>query len=466
MELSESQTTEFLRRLSLDPLSGADVDRYVPLDLVRGYRKMTSMDTLYKALRTIENACLLFSGFPGSGKTTELKRLEERLDPKKAEPIETPRNKDPRPTKVVFIDGGEFFDLFQPLNIADILRVIAYRLDEAANLAKTGTTKPKKRFVDHLVDFLKNTKIELHGKVDLSQYTNGKVNLMLEFKNNPTFGEAAREAIAQRGQAFLDLAKKNIHDSVDEIRRVNGENTRVVVIVDGLEKIQPIDEKDRERIEKSVEHLFVNQAPLLRIPCHVVYTFPLWLQYRQTISGSFDAPPIVLPMVKVWDKDKKAVHQEGCDALKEVLRKRIDLRTVFGPEPSPHLDDLIRASGGYLRDLLRLVREVILAGDDFPADSAYVQDVIGKLEQDYSKTLLGTDLDILAEVALDHKPPQDSGTRMAAFARLYEKRLILAYLNGNEWYNVHPLIQKNEMLLRAKDKVAKRRKKDQNTKTP
>jgi len=456
MELSDYQTAEFLRKLKLEALPGTDVERYVPLDLVRGYRHTTSMDTLYKTLRTIENACLLFSGFPGSGKTTELKRLQERLDPGKADPIEKPRSKDPRPTQVVYISGEEFFDLWQPINIADVLRVIAYHLDEAAQLATTGTKTPDKGFVKELVEFLKNTKIEGVAKADLGQYTKGIVNVMLEFKHTLPFREATREAIAKRGQAFVDMVKKSISESIDAIRRVRGENTRVVVIVDDLEKIQPIDERDRGLIEKSIELLFVKQAPLLRLPCHVVYTFPLWLKYQYAISSAFDAPPIVLPMVKVWDKDKKAPSSEGYDALIEVLRKRIDLQAVFGGESSPQLTSVIRASGGYLRDLFRLVREMILIGDDFPVDATGTEDVIGRLQQEYSHTLLGTDCGVLAEVANHHRPPQDSGSRMATFARLYEKRLILAYRNGTEWYDVHPLIKDHPMLREAMEKMSKK----------
>lgn len=33
-------------------------------------------------------------------------------------------------------------------------------------------------------------------------------------------------------------------------------------------------------MEASVQTLFVEHASWLRLPCHAIYTFPLWLRFR------------------------------------------------------------------------------------------------------------------------------------------------------------------------------------------
>ena len=453
MPLSRKQTADFLTKLKTVPIDGSNELLYVPLDVVRGDDGAASTDVLWRTLVNTDEACVLFSGFPGSGKTTELKRLRERLE-RTVDPAVAKPDDDPFPTEVVFVDGEQFFDLFNPVGIADVLRVIAFRMDEEANRVETGKPDPKKGFLPQFVDFLKNTKVDFLGKIDFGQYLGGGVNLMLEIKNSPSFRDAAREAIAQRGQAFLDLARASMTHSIERMRKAKkNKYLRVVVMVDGLDKVQPIQERDRDAIEKGVELLYVTQASQLRIPCHVVYTFPLWLKYRFAMWNAYDAPPLVLPMVKVCDRQTHADHEEGIQKLIEVLRRRIDLDAVFGSASSESLRRLVRASGGYLRDLVRLVRDVVLMGKDFPVSADFVDRTIARVKQEYVHTLLGTDLDVLAEVATTREPPQDSGGKMAAFARLYEKRLILAYRNGDEWYDVHPIIREEP---RIQQRIAER----------
>ncbi|HVK67607.1 MAG TPA: AAA family ATPase [Polyangium sp.] len=449
MRLTRAQTSSFLKALTPGPLAGTDERLYVPLDDVRGDDGFTSTESLWTTLLSVDEACLLFTGFPGSGKSTELNKLKERLERTVETSTERRDDDDVLPTHVVYVEGEEFFDVFNPVGIADVLRVIAYELDREATRAEGDDPEKAPSFVTRMVEFLRTTKIELLVKHDFGQYLGGGVNLMLELKNSPNFRQAAEEAIGQRGQAFLDLARQSMKDSIRRIRAATkNPDERVVVIVDGLDKIQPLQERDRESIEKSVELLFWKQASQLRIPCHVIYTFPLWLKYRHDVANAYNASPLILPMVKVHNKERQ-VHEPGIEALVEVVRRRIDIDAVFGAEADASLRDLIRASGGYLRDLMRLVRDVVLYGQDFPVTNTFVHKIIAKAEQDYAHTLYGTELDVLAEVAITHKPPQDTEGRMATFSKLYERRLILAYRNGEEWYDVHPMIRE-ESRLRAR----------------
>ena len=61
---------------------------------------------------------------------------------------------------------------------------------------------------------------------------------------------------------------------------------RVVVIVDGLEKLTPLKESDREAVETSVDTLYLAHRQFLHLPCHVIYTFPLWLRFRSAELGA------------------------------------------------------------------------------------------------------------------------------------------------------------------------------------
>ena len=43
---------------------------------------------------------------------------------------------------------------------------------------------------------------------------------------------------------------------------------------------------------------------------------------------------------------------------------------------------------------------------------------------------------------MTHALPQQDAEQVAAFGRLLERWLVLAYRNGDEWYDLHPLVRR------------------------
>ncbi len=409
-------------------LSGTD-PRYVPLDEVRGGDGPTCVDLLEQMVVLSDESCQLFTGFPGTGKTTELLQLEQRLN-----------NASDLPTHVVYVDFDEYIDIFSPVSITDILRVIAYCLDREATRMEGGDPDQKLGYLERFIGFLSQTEIGMSRK-ELSAYG---VKIMLELKNNPDFYRRAEAALSQRFQQFVEDARQSMIKSVGRLKSAQGSHAqRVVVIADGLEKIGPRREEERGTVEESIEMLFSTHARLLRLPCHVIYTFPLWLRYRRAdLGASYDGEPLALPMVKVTDRDGSPVER-GIERLVELISRRVELERVFGPDPSSLLRPMILASGGYPRDLLRLVRNLLTGSRTFPARPEDAERVIERLAQDYGMTLYGTELDVLLHVANKHELPRDSSEELVKFVRLLDRWLVLAYRNGKEWYDVHPMARRD-----------------------
>ena len=115
-------------------------------------------------------------------------------------------------------------------------------------------------------------------------------------------------------RGFADFATR-VNNVLRAAERESGK--RLVVIVDGLEKLQ----YQQVTPDLSSHHmLFVKQAALLKAPCcHVIYTVPMSLVYEQNLEFS---PKHVLPMVDV--SIPKAV-----DLMRELLAKRVDLSACF-----------------------------------------------------------------------------------------------------------------------------------------
>lgn len=423
------------------PLQAGD-PLYVALDdgtPVRGGDGTSCIDELERTIlfsKPASPTCQLFTGFPGTGKTTELNRLRARFDANKVFSAHT-----------LVVDFQEYIDPYVPISITDVLRVLAYSFDRAAIVAESNDPDAQPGYSRRFFEFLTKTEVDLK-EIGFEAYG---ASLMLELKNNPTFRHKVESALALRFQAFAREATETIAQAVVRLRKATGA-ARIVMLVDGLEKLRPVREEDRPVVENAVETLFVQHASWLRVPCDVIYTFPLWLRFRTTPLGAlYDREPYVLPMVKVATQDG-ADFEPGLAKLCEIVRKRLGDDRVFGPlqgEVPAVLREVLRTSGGYPRDLLRMVREILWTTKVFPATAADAARILSRIGESYAQAIRSPDAELLAEIAQTHALPLGDGERLAAFGRLLDQWLILAYRNGHEWYDLHPLTRRAPLVQAA-----------------
>ncbi|TKD03833.1 P-loop NTPase fold protein [Polyangium fumosum] len=412
------------------PLDPGD-SRYVDLDAgapVRGASGARCIDHIERTIvfnEPTSPVCLLFTGFPGSGKTTELRRLQKRLEENKQTPFH-----------VLMVDFQDYRTDPTPLSILETLRVLAYELDRAATRAEGRDPDQEPGYLKRFYDFLKTTQIDLKG-LGFAQLG---ATLMFEAKGNHSFRKQLEDALATRFQVFVQDAREAMAEAVVRLRRATHAQ-QIVVLVDGLEKVTPLREEDRETLEASAETVFVEHAARLRLPCHVVYTFPLWLRFRHTQLDSFyHRPAQILPMIKVADPDG-GTYAPGYAKLTELVGRRLELKVVFGEDRKETLDKLIAASGGYTRDLLRMVREVLWSAPAFPVDPETIRQIIDRTAEGYVMAIRDNHADLLSEIARTHELPHGDDGRVAVFGRLLQLYLVLAYRNGKPWYDLHPLVR-------------------------
>lgn len=428
MPLDIKARRRFIKRCDpLQPLEPGD-PMYVDFDAAPSTRGDTScIDRLRETILLSDESCQLFSGFPGTGKTTELQRLAGQF-----------RADTEDPSHVTFIDFGEFIDIYTPISITDIIRIIAYCVDRSATLAERKDPDKHPGYLQRLWSFVSQTDVELQ-KLGFAAYGS---SLMLEIKNNPSFRQRLGDAVQGRFQRFVDEAHEFIRLAVARLHEAT-KAERVVVVADGLEKLTPLREEDRGMLEGSVETVFLSHHALLQLPCHVIYTFPLWLRFRTAQLGVvYGREPLILPMVRICDREDQP-FAAGRAKLRAVIERRVDdLAPIFGADPATTLDPLIEASGGYPRDLLRLVRSLLLDASSFPIVPEDAQRVVRELARSYEDTIVGTYVDTLVRVHQTHRLPNDNKEQLALFGYLFERWLILAYRNGAEWYDLHPLVRR------------------------
>ncbi|WP_437715606.1 hypothetical protein WMF45_03820 [Sorangium sp. So ce448] len=98
-----------------------DDSRYVDIDTKSpDARGRNWSDALANRIELSEKpVCEFFTGLPGSGKSTELKHLAARL-----------KDKDGAKLLPVLIDAELVLDIYNPIDIPDILVAILYKTDE------------------------------------------------------------------------------------------------------------------------------------------------------------------------------------------------------------------------------------------------------------------------------------------------------------------------------------------------
>lgn len=425
----DTRAAEYMGRCDPAEPLGHDDDRYVELDAgepVRGTGQLASVNVMKRRIDMAGSAGRthqFFSGFPGCGKTTELKRLKYELE--QSDTL----------TKVIYVDAEELLDRYTPITTGDVLRVLAWSMEREALISEGKDPDEANGFLERLWGFLqsdvelKELRFEAYG-----------AKLMFEIRSNPSFREKVEKALSLQFQRFAAEAKEAMQQALERMRQAR-RYRRFVVIVDGLEKLRPLHPGDQANVEAAVESVFLRHAEYLRIPCHAIYTFPLWLQYLYPVGHAFGGAPVVLPMVKLRDRDE-GVHEPGYEKLREIARLRVPLDVVFGegPEPSAVLGKLIEASGGYPKDYLRLIRETIFASTSFPVSEADAKEAISSLSEEYLLAIREEYVDLLAEISVSKGARTLSEEEQRLLVRLVERFLVLAYRNGEPWYDLHPLV--------------------------
>ena len=123
--------------------------------------------------------------------------------------------------------------------------------------------------------------------------------------------------------------------------------------------------------------------------------------------------------------------------MEAVIAARGDWKRLLPNRKS--LDLLIRYSGGHLRDLLRLVAEVLRRAETVPVSEDTVQSAIDQLRTEFLP-IADEDARWLSEISKTHRTALDSVQNLPTLARFLDTHLALCYRNGDEWYDIHPLI--------------------------
>lgn len=421
---------EFFRALQTRPI-GPDNPFYVDLYANHELAPSDPVATLAQTIRWSDGESRqLFSGFRGTGKSTELRRLKARLEDD---------------GHAVFLcDMQDYLNLTTAVDVSDFLISVAGAFGEAvdedatARLAAEGGTAGSVvlgSYYDRLQALLGRLQVD----VGLSGAA-GPVDVKVNLKQDPSFRKTLQRALEGRLGRLVDDVRQFVAELIERVRSVRHDPAcSVVLILDSLEQIRGTSVNDRE-VTDSLVNLFQGHADKLGFAdLHVVYTVPPWLKIHSPGITTQYSGAVTIPCVKVKAREDDARFEPGIAALRDLVGRRGDWIRLYGTEAA--FDPVVLASGGYLRDLFRLVQQCLHRADGagLPLPEAQIALAIQEVQNHYLPQSHQT-LAWLAEIHRTKSTELPEDGRLADLARYIDNLLVMTYRNGDEWWDVHPLL--------------------------
>ncbi len=406
------------------PLGSDQTDLYVDLDDVRGSTGI--VQKLADAIRLASGpTCQILAGHRGSGKSTELHKLQRQLE------------QGGERFFVVFCQSDDDIDR-NDVDFPEVLIAVVRQM--AAQLKKRAETSLKPGVLKTAFERIKG----LPGSIELEGIEIGAelFKISATIKGSPETRTEVRKALEPHTGSLLEAANDVIGQAALELQKKGFRG--LVILVDDLDKMV-LRPHPTAGCSTGV-HLFVNrEAQLSGFESHMVYTMPLALAYsgqEQTIANLYGGHVPVLPMTKIRQRPPDGQPDaEGTARFRDLIAKRLVSINVKASEVfqgDDVRDRLIALSGGQPRELMILIREAIVGGE-LPIDMGAVDRAAREGRRAYARQLRAEHWPIIEQVrqtgSITRTQENDELVR-----DLLDSRAILQYVNDKEWYADNPVI--------------------------
>jgi hypothetical protein len=408
------------------PLKASDQNAcYVELGAVRGEKpKQKIADKLAQPIRlSNQPTCQLITGHRGSGKSTELFRLQREL------------GEGPKRFFVVYCDVDESLNR-SDMDFTDLLLAVVRQVAEQVK-NKTGITLKAGYFEDRF----KELGEFLGSPVDFStvELGVGLSKIVGSIRSSGANRKTIRGVMEPKVDSLINAANDVIQEAKEQLSQKGFAG--LVIVIDNLDHLVRRTGEGGE--DYPGENLFIRRAPeMLRFDCHVVYTIPLALAfspYEQELTRLYGNKTPIVGLTKLRDRAGQP-YEPGIACFREVIKKRLDAAQarqsdVFASDAVR--DRLIAMTGGQLAVLCTLVRSALVAG--LPIQSDVLEELQREEQRAFSRWLKRSHWRMIDAVRLGNQPiPDDENAQ--TLRDVIESRGLLYHINADEWWAVNPLV--------------------------
>lgn len=429
------QLRDIRKACQLGPLAGVELDRFwVDTDAARDPLRSVR-EQLRELLADQDDAKILFYGHGGSGKSTELNKLQREL------------GKDD--FWIVAFSARQEMSLTD-VNSEDIILVLMERLVSAAVEAGLDVNAEALHGIHQYFSTVTATRrqdaalasrLEAGAKAGTPSLLAGLLKLFADFKAEIRY-EARSETscvatLRKRPGDLIDYANLLI----EAIRLNLAPNQRLLFIVEDLDKLD-IATARQVFIEKPNILTGLNAAIIYTIP---IFTFHspdariLHAQFHHSVS---------LPMVKTLEPNGS--RAQGFDVVRRIIQERLGRDALA----ETAMDLLIEKTGGVLQHAFEAIIDATLLRDAaLPLQAEQISHSLQRKKSEF-----------LTEITLPYEPVPGLERRDQLYERLQEclrgqcggdpcrpsglaidqvllKSCALVEYNGTRWLGVHPLVR-------------------------
>ena len=364
-------------------------------------------------------AKILLMGHKGSGKSTEMVQISKELKEQ---------------YEIINFSIAQEVELIG-LQYIDVIFAVMSQIIDYLDASKKVNLNPKS--LDRMVEYWKSEKtmeeavkddveIEAGGDAKLSFLKKISVYGKGIFKTGAETKKTIRRSIEPKISYLISLMNETLEDINDQLKKK--EHKELLVVIEDLDKLDIADAR----------HIFVeHRKTILSLHLKMIFSFPIYMAYTADfgmINDDFDKY-VLYSMIKVQNSDKSK-NQEGIDALKQIVYKRMDEKLI---EPDA-LEYMISKSGGAIRDLFSMLTDAaILELTKTSAQSITLDDAkiaAKRLQSTYERYIISPEqFKRLIEVYQDPHPENTD----EVLSELLKTLSVIEY-NGERWCGVHPVL--------------------------
>ncbi|AFY69035.1 hypothetical protein Pse7367_0734 [Thalassoporum mexicanum PCC 7367] len=405
--------------------------------------------------------CHYLSGFPGSGKTTELNYLAMELAHQNF--------------AVVAIDAAKHLNLAD-LELVDLLLLIWWQIVGQVNgqlAAAQGSSQSgmdlelKSDYLDRfLIEVLEQSAIDLPEVNNFNDLGDRLGAAVLVMQRSGELRHQIRPAWEPKLKSLIEAVNQDLLAKIKPLLKQNSLKG-LVVIVDNLDRLR----------SAQAQQLFMAKQDLLQLlSCHLVLSVPAVIYFNpefnsiqttQSLGAGANAnktqpESVVLSCLPVAP-DNPGDHNQGL----ELLGQMILARAFPNLTPSDRLGQmheicdrpqtlqrLCELSGGNTQQLLQYIYGC-LQREDLPIRQNTLSEVIRALQSNLLATISAVEKQRLDYVRQHHRLPAEVYGRSpeardakqdvrAGYLDLLARSLLLEYADGQGfWYGVNPVLELN-----------------------
>ena len=407
-----------------EPLSGSELNDFYCEDMMQlrtGDPSFSPIDNiLYECQIPQEHNAFLLMGHRGCGKSTELNRMAVTLKDKGY--------------AVEAVACGKDLDLLD-LESSDLLILMGETLVRMAD--KVGCS-PNKKLIEKLEkfwgDFEHEETEEAGDSIEAESSISASIPTLLQLIK---LSAGVKTKLKTDKQTKATYRKEIIKRTSDWLRLITELSEEITGKLDGKQPILIFEDLDKLDPEIAWKVFLYNASVLSSLPIPVIYTFPIALSYDTRFPALSDYfKDEFLPMIKI-ETPEGIAYEDGINSIRRLVGKRAN-QDLFEPEA---LNEMIRLTGGSLRDLFRVIIDAgarARTRQSLQINMEDAQQALMRLETELTRRIEQKDYPFLAEICNGQKELVSDKLHLLT---MMQASVVLEY-NGERWHNVHPLVSR------------------------